>query len=77
MQEMVLVDGSGRRHHGADAMRYLSRRLPRLWPLSPLLHLPGSLPFWRWCYRRVANWRYRLGGRIACDDGSCGLHAHK
>jgi hypothetical protein len=27
--------------------------------------------------RRWAHWRYRLGGRIACEDGSCSLHAHK
>jgi predicted DCC family thiol-disulfide oxidoreductase YuxK len=74
MSEMVLVDQQGQRHHGAEAVRYLSRRLPRLWPLSPILHLPGMMPVWQWCYRRVANWRYRLGGRVACDDGSCQLH---
>ena len=74
MQQMVLVDGAGHRHRGAEAVRYLSRRLPRLWPLVPILHLPGSLPLWRWCYRRVANWRYRLGGRVECDDGTCSVH---
>lgn len=74
MQEMVLVDQQGGRHHGIEAVRYLSRKLPRLWALVPVLHLPGSLPLWRWCYRLVAKWRYRLGGIDSCDDGSCSLH---
>ena len=77
MREMVLVDRNGRRHHGADAARYLSRRIPRLWPLVPLMHLPGIMPLWRWCYRRLAHWRYRLGGRVACDSDQCDLHYHK
>lgn len=77
MQEMVLVDRRGARHAGADAIRYLTRRLPRLWPLAPLMHLPGSLPIWRWMYRRFANLRYRLGGRVECDDGACSIHLRK
>jgi len=74
MRNMVVVDRLGRRHIGAAAIRYLSRRLPRLWPLAPLLHIPGSLPFWQWCYRQVADRRYRLGGQEACGDDACRLH---
>lgn len=74
MQQMVLVDQQGKRHRGAEAVRYLSRHIPRLWPLVPVLHLPGSLPLWRWCYRQVAHWRYRLGGRVECEDGACAVH---
>ncbi|MBL9122355.1 MAG: DUF393 domain-containing protein [Planctomycetaceae bacterium] len=74
MQQMVVIDRQGKRHWGAEAVRYLSRQLPRLWPLVPVLHLPGSLPVWRWCYRLMADWRYRLGGRVDCDDGACALH---
>ena len=61
MKAMVIVDGKGRRYWGATAVRYLTRRLPRLWPLAPLLHLPGSLPLWRMLYRQVARSRYRWG----------------
>jgi predicted DCC family thiol-disulfide oxidoreductase YuxK len=74
MREMVVVDRADRRHWGASAVRYLSRRLPRLWWLAPLLHIPGSLPLWRWLYRWVARHRYWFGGQVACDDGSCSLH---
>ncbi len=74
MTNMVLVDGTGRRHPGAAAARYLSTRLPRLWPLAVLLHLPFSLPLWQWCYRQVAKRRYRLGGKVACDGGACAVH---
>ena len=70
--EMVVVDRHGRRHGGADAVRYLSRRLPRLWWVMPVLHVPGTMPLWRWLYRWVARRRYRLsgsGGR--CEEGTC------
>ena len=74
MREMYVVDSQGRRHAGAAAVRYLSRRLPRLWWLAPLLHLPGTMPLWSWLYRRVAKSRYRFGRVEACDDGSCRIH---
>jgi predicted DCC family thiol-disulfide oxidoreductase YuxK len=73
MQAMYVVDRTGRRHRGAEAVRYLSRRLPLLWWLAPLLHLPGSLPLWQWLYRQVAKRRYRLG-RADCSDGACHVH---
>jgi len=68
-REMHVVDTSGRSRAGAEAVRYLSRRLPLLWPLAVLLHVPGSLPLWRWLYGVVARNRYRIAGR--CDDGTC------
>jgi predicted DCC family thiol-disulfide oxidoreductase YuxK len=74
MQDMYVVDQRGRRYRGAEAIRFLSRRLPRLWWLAPLLHLPGTLPLWQWCYRQVAKRRYRFGRIESCDDGSCRLH---
>ena len=73
MTNMVLVDRAGRRHPGAAAARYLSTKLPMLWPLAPLLYIPLSLPLWQWCYRQVAKRRYLLGGKTACD-GACSVH---
>lgn len=77
MAAMYVVDRQGQRHRGADAVRYLSRRLPRLWWLAPLMHIPFSMPLWRWMYTQVANRRYRFG-RIEenCDGGTCHLHGH-
>jgi predicted DCC family thiol-disulfide oxidoreductase YuxK len=74
MRDMYLIDSQGRRHRGAAAARYMTRRLPRLWWLAPLLHVPGTLPVWQWLYRQVANRRYRFGHVESCDDGSCKLH---
>ena len=63
MEEMYLVDRQGRRYPGAEAFRYLTTRLPRLYPLAPLMHIPFSLPLWRWGYKQVANRRYRFMGK--------------
>ena len=74
MRDMYVVDRRGRRHAGAAAFRYLSRRIPLLWPLAPLMHIPGTLPIWQSLYRMVARRRYRFGRTDACDDGSCKIH---
>ena len=72
--EMWVVSYDGKRYPGADAIRYLSRRLPMLFPLAPLLHLPFSMPLWRWMYRFIARNRYRIAGKD-CTDGSCRIHS--
>ncbi|GIX00592.1 MAG: thiol-disulfide oxidoreductase [Pirellulaceae bacterium] len=71
MEQMWLITPAGEAYGGADAMRALSRRLPLLWPLAPLMHLPGMMPCWRRAYRWIAQRRYRLA---ACDEGTCKLH---
>ena len=76
MEEMAVVDRQGRRHWGAAAFRYLTTRLPRLYLLAPLMHLPFSLPLWRWGYRQVAKRRYWLAGKTgaACEGDACSVH---
>lgn len=76
MKEMFIVDRQGNRHAGASAFRYLTRRLPRLWPLAPLMHLPFSLPLWKWGYRQVAKRRYKIAGKSGhgCDGDACSIH---
>jgi predicted DCC family thiol-disulfide oxidoreductase YuxK len=73
MKEMWVATSDGRRYPGADAVRYLSRRLPLLYPLAPFLHLPGTMPIWRWLYRFVAKNRYWIAGK-KCSEGTCRLH---
>jgi predicted DCC family thiol-disulfide oxidoreductase YuxK len=76
MAQMYVVDQEGRRYGGAAAIRYLSRRLRRLWWLAPVLHFPGSLPLWQWLYQQVAKRRYRFGTTTECDADACRLHSH-
>lgn len=74
MREMVIVDRHGRRHRGAYALRYLTRRLRRLWWLAPLLCFPGAMLLWKPLYRHVAQGRYRLSRKTACNGGGCERH---
>jgi predicted DCC family thiol-disulfide oxidoreductase YuxK len=69
LAQMYVVDRTGLARGGAEAVRYLSRRLPLLWPLAVPLHVPGSMPLWNGLYRFIARHRYRLAGR--CDEGTC------
>lgn len=74
MDRLYVVDQQGRKHGGAAAFRYLSRKLPRLWLIAPIMHIPCSLPLWQWCYRQVAKRRYRIAGKDACDGDACEVH---
>jgi predicted DCC family thiol-disulfide oxidoreductase YuxK len=75
LQEMAVVDREGGRHWGPDAIRYLTRRVPQLWWLAPLLHVPGSMLVWRPLYRWIARHRYWFGGKVhECETGACQLH---
>lgn len=79
MNEMFVIDGRGHevgggvRHGGADAVRYLSRRLPLLWIVAPILHLPFTAGIWRWMYRQVAKRRYKIAGKT-CENDACTIH---
>ena len=73
MQEMAIVDRDGNRYWGPEALRYLTRRLRRLWWAAPLAYFPGGMLLWRPLYRFVARNRYRFSKR-SCDSGTCSLH---
>lgn len=76
MEQMYVVDRRGRRHGGAGAVQYLSRRLPLLWAAAPILHLPGTARLWQWMYRQVAKRRYKLAGK-SCENDVCRIHFDK
>lgn len=78
MKQMYLIDiETGAKHPGAAAFRFLTRKLVALWPLAPLLHIPGSLPLWQFIYSRIARVRYRFGRVKDECEGSCELHFDK
>lgn len=73
MRDMYVVDLAGNAHKGAAAFRELSRVLPRLWWMAPLLHLPGSMPLWQWLYGQFAARRYLFGQTGSCENGTCAV----
>lgn len=79
MAQMYVIDTQGTRHGGADAVRYLSRRMPLLWGFAPVLHVPATAGLWRWMYRSLARNRYWIskrffGTRDVCDSDACSIH---
>ena len=78
MEQMYVVTPAGARFGGAAAVRYLTRRLPKLWLAAPFLHIPFSLPLWQWLYMKVAERRYRISGVAdECEGGTCQIHFDK
>lgn len=55
--------GAAGLHEGFFAFRQLTRRIPALFPLAPVLWLPGMAWLGSRVYRWVANNRYRLSCR--------------
>lgn len=70
-RQMYVVDPAGLARGGAEAVRYLARRLVLLWPLALLLHVPGTMPLWKRLYAFVARHRLKILG--SCEDGTCRL----
>lgn len=69
LQEMHVVTPDRRRAHaGFAAFRWMAGRLPPLWPVWPLLFVPGVPWLGRRLYRRVARYRYHLA---PCHEGEC------
>jgi predicted DCC family thiol-disulfide oxidoreductase YuxK len=74
MEQMWVITPEGQQYGGADSLKYLSRKLPRLWFLMPFLHFPLSMPLWRFLYRQIAKRRYKIAGRNCDEGGTCSLH---
>lgn len=70
LDEMHLVTPSGVIYAGYAAFRWMAWRIPLLWPLAPLLYLPGVPWVGRRAYLWVARRRYRL---VPCSHGVCQL----
>lgn len=74
MQKIHLISSGGRIYRGAEVLRVLTRRIPRLWALAPLVHIPGSLPVWQWLYGAISHGRSIFGRREVCAPGTCSWH---
>jgi predicted DCC family thiol-disulfide oxidoreductase YuxK len=76
MDEMLVVTPEGKRYGGANGFRYLTLRLPLLWPLAPVMNFPGLMPLWAWLYRQIAIRRYRWNKHSECSE-ACEVHFKK
>jgi predicted DCC family thiol-disulfide oxidoreductase YuxK len=74
LRQIHLIDSHGQIYRGAAVFRLLSRRLPALWAIAPLLHLPLSLPLWQGLYHLLARARYRFDPVAACQGKECRMH---
>lgn len=72
LEEMHVIDESGRTFAGYAAYRRLSLLLPAGWPFAPVLHAPGVSAIGRRLYARVARSRLPV---LHCTSASCSIHS--
>ena len=61
-EQLHIVLPNGRVRAGFAAFRSLAWRLPPLWPIAPLLHLPGAERIGQRLYALIARNRHRFTG---------------
>ena len=72
LEEMhVVTPDRARALAGYRALRWLAWRLPPLWPVAPLMYIPGMLWLGNRAYLWVARHRFDL---VPCEGGVCQLH---
>lgn len=69
--EMLVIVPGGSVERGFFGWRRLLRELPPLWPLVPILYLPGAGRVGALVYREIARRRRR----DLCDGVGCALHS--
>jgi predicted DCC family thiol-disulfide oxidoreductase YuxK len=75
LEEMHVVTPDRRRAYaGYRAFRWLAWRLPPLWPVAPLMYVPGTLWLGNRAYRWVARHRFDLA---PCEGGVCQAHQRR
>ena len=74
---MQLVELSGRLSEGFLAFRRMSLRIPLLFPLAPLLYLPGAGWVGQRAYDWIARRRFLLHTSTLCKTNQCGLPLHQ
>ncbi len=73
--EMVLLEPRGTLSGGFDAFRRMVRYLPTLWPLFPLVFVPGAHWVGTRVYRWIATHRYLFHRNPTCNTNHCGIPA--
>ena len=70
---MQLIEPDGRLTEGFFAVRRLSLRLPLLWPIAPLVWVPGMGWLGQRAYDWVARRRFLFHTSALCATNQCGL----
>ena len=71
LEEMHLLTADRKRvYSGFKAFRWIAGRIPLLWPLLPLMYLPGVSRLGQRIYLWVAKNRFNL---VPCHDGQCAI----
>jgi len=73
LRQMFVLDPGGRLAGGYDGFVSLLPALRLLRPLRHVMKLSPVRAVGRRVYAWVARNRYRLGGRVSCEDGACRL----
>jgi predicted DCC family thiol-disulfide oxidoreductase YuxK len=69
-EEMAVVTPEGQVLRGFFAFREVSRRLPLLWALVPLMYGPGA----EWAGTRMYAWVAANRARRLCEGDACAVH---
>ena len=76
MNAMHVVTRGSKVYRGAYAIRYISARLPLLWPLCVLLWIPGASLLAVGIYALVSRNRYLISKLFGCKS-ACGILPEK
>ncbi|MEO6421064.1 MAG: DUF393 domain-containing protein [Polyangiaceae bacterium] len=75
MKRIVVVSPDGRVFGGAEAIARVVMTIRVVGFAAYAYYVPGVRQLAELAYRTVANNRYSLGGKTACADDACALHA--
>jgi predicted DCC family thiol-disulfide oxidoreductase YuxK len=76
LEAMHVITRNGAVHRGARAIRFISGRLPLLWPLWLLLWIPGVILISEVVYSVVSRNRHLLSRMFGCK-GACQILPEK
>ena len=74
---MHVITSKGKIHRGARCIRFLSLRMPLLFPLGLLLWVPGVIWIAEHVYQLIARNRYLLSRVFGCKDACAIMPARK
>ena len=72
--KMHYISPCGHVAAGAEAFRAFGKKIPILFPLAVMLHLPFALKLASFIYMKLAVNRYAISRLIKCSSKNCSTH---